>query len=1193
MLGETISHYKILEKVGEGGMGVVYKAEDTCLKRPVAIKFFSPQYLRAEEEKARFILEARAAAALDHPNICTVHEIDEVDGRTFIVMAYIDGYNLHETLEMGPLNVDDALDTAIQVAEGLQHAHEKGIVHRDIKLSNIMVTGRGQAKITDFGLAKLLGHTSITETGTIMGTVDYMSPEQANGEPVDHRTDIWSLGIVLYMMLTGELPFRGDTSQAIIYAILNKEPEQMAHWQPSVPASLEQAVRKMMHKDPLKRYEDMGALIKDLQGIRKDATGVLVSEELAGPFISRRTPFVGRENERAELRRLLERAKNGNGALVMLGGEPGVGKTRMTEELEAEAERHGFLTLTGHCYDMEGAPPYIPFIEILQSIIRTIEPDMLLETLGNGAQEVAKLIPELRQQFPNIPDPRKLAPEQERLFLFNNLRDFFGRLANQRPLLLIIEDLHWTDEPTLLLFQHMAQQLGEMPVAMVGTYRDTELDIARSLAKALEELLRQRLAHDLLLKRLPQEGVAAMLRGRSGQEPPSRLVRAIYGETEGNPFFVEEVFSHLAEEEKLFDSEGHWCSDLRVEETDVPRGVLLVIGRRLERVSEQCRRILARAAVIGRGVGFNLLHEVIELDEDSLFDAIEEAERAQLIRSKQPNGEVQLAFVHELIRQTLLSDLSLARRQRLHLRVAEAMEQLYAGMLEHHAADLAYHFYQGGGDADKILTYSVMAAERATAQTAYEDAGSQYERALRVLDQQHPVDELRRCNILLALGRVCGHAGNPSRAQEAFLQVTKIARNLPAPEQFAEAVIALCRFKYMIGFADEQHLNLMYEGLSLLGEQDNALRAAVMGRLSSFLEFMGDERRFSMSEDGVKMARRIGDARALYYALWGRTFVWNRPLEEKMSDAIEFAELEQKIGAQEGANWALFYLCHYHWEQADMDAVQADVATLRNMAEELSIPDTMARVKYIESTYAQMIGHFDEAERLAFEGFAVGQKVHEVTVAQQLAALIYTIRWLQGRLDELDEAFQFEASQYPNVPIYRAGLAHLHLMLGREEQGRKEFEGIAAHDFADLRYDAVLYHTLSALSEVATEFGDAHRAALLYDIWYPYADHLCMIGIGNGCFGATTLWLGMLARTMKRWDDAVEHFEKALETNARIGARPFLARSQHEYARMLIERNDSGDKEKARSLLSEATATYREVGMPTFLEDAEELLTNL
>jgi tetratricopeptide (TPR) repeat protein len=1107
-------------------------------------------------------------------------------------MAYIDGYSLQETIELGPLNVEEALGIAIQVAEGLEEAHEKGIVHRDIKSANIMITGKGQAKIMDFGLAKLVGKTRLTKTDTVMGTVDYMSPEQARGEPVDHRTDIWSLGIVLYEMLTGELPFKGRSAQTVIYCILNEDAQQMAYWRPEVPAALDQAVQKMMRKDPLKRYVDMAALITDLKSIRADPAASLISEEKVVPHIAERTPFVGRESERADLRRFLDRAKSSHGGLVMIGGEPGVGKTRITEELVADARRHGFLTLTGHCYEMEGAPPYIPFVEIIEEAVRIVEPDALRAALGDDAPEVAKLMPELRRLFPDIPEPRKLSPELERRHLFNGIREFMARAGHVQTLLLVIEDLHWTDEPTLLLLQHIAQQLHEMPILMVSTYRDTELDVARSLAKALEELLRQRLAHDMLLKRLPEDGVAAMLQGRSGQEPPSRLVEVIYQETEGNPFFVEEIFKHLAEEEKLFDSEGQWRSDLRVEEADVPRGVLLVIGHRLERVSEGCRRTLARAAVIGRGVSFKLLNELIELDEEALFDAIEEAERAQLIRSTTRGGDAQLMFSHELIRQTLLSDLSTPRRQRFHLRVAEAMERLYAAVLESHAADLAYHYHQAGGDPEKIMKYAVLAAERATAQTAYEEAVSQYERALQVLEMQRPIDEFRRSDLLLALGRMCGHAGNSSRAQEAFFQVTEIARELPAPKQFAEAVLGLFRYKYLVGSSNKQYLGLMEEGLTLLGDAGSAPRAALMGQLAVFLELLDDERRFSMSEEAVTMARRFGDQKALYYALWGRTFVWDRPLEEKMFDVKEFAQLEQEIGALEGVNWALCYLCHYHWEQGNMNAALSDMDVMRKVVEELSIPDMMSRVKFVESTYAQMIGRFDEAERLAFEGFTLGQKVHGAAAGQQFGALMYLIRWLQGRLDEFDEAFQLDARRYQH-PVYRAFIAHLHLSLGRKEQAREIFENIATDDFDDLPRNFTLFNVLAPLSELAIGFRDIRRSAMIYDIWHPYADHVCLVGIGNGFFGAATLFLGMLAATMQRRDDAIEHFETAIETHTRIGARPYLARSQHEYARMLVERNASGDKDKAKTLLAEATAIYRELGMPTFLDNAEELLKEI
>ncbi|UCD58880.1 MAG: AAA family ATPase, partial [Candidatus Hydrogenedentota bacterium] len=616
----------------------------------------------------------------------------------------------------------------------------------------------------------------------------------------------------------------------------------------------------------------------------------------AAPRIAERTPFVGRENERADLRRFLEGARGGHGSLVMIGGEPGVGKTRITEELVADARRHGFLTLTGHCYEMEGAPPYIPFIEILQSIMRVVEPDTLFGTLGDAAPEAAKLVPELRQQFPDIPDPRKLPPEQERLFLFNNLRDFFERLANQRPVLMVIEDLHWTDEATVLLLQHIAQRLRDMPVLVVGTYRDTELDVARSLANALKELFRQRLAHDLLLKRLPVDGVTAMLRGRSGQEPPPRLVEVIYQETEGNPFFVEEVFKHLAEEGKLFDADGQWQGDLRIDELDVPRGVLLVIGHRLERVTQECKRALTTAAVIRHAFGFQLLEKLIDLGDDAVFDAIDEAERAQLIRSTTRGSEARLMFSHELIRQTLLSDLSTPRRQRLHLRVAEAMELLYGNALQQHAADLAYHFYQGGANAEKIIEYAVMAAERATAQTAYEDAVAQYERALQALEQQEPVDEFRRCNLLLALGRAYGNAGDPDHAKETLSGVTDIAWKHPAPRQFGEAVLGLFQFLWIAGTVDDRLLSLMDEALALLPAEDDAIRASIMGCLSKALALVEDKRCVALSEQAIAMTRRIGDPGALCHALVARIWVWDRPLMDRISDAIEFTGLVKKIG---------------------------------------------------------------------------------------------------------------------------------------------------------------------------------------------------------------------------------------------------------------------------------------------------------
>ena len=267
MIGQTISHYKILEKLGEGGMGVVYKAEDTKLKRTVALKFLPPELTRDEETKARFVLEAQAASALDHPNVCTIHEIDEHQGRMFIVMGYVEGESLRQKIQRSKLKTKDVVELAIQIAEGLQAAHEKGIVHRDIKSDNVMVTRKGQAKIMDFGLAKLKGAGGLTKTGSTVGTVAYMSPEQIQGEEVDHRSDIWSLGVVLYEMLTGQLPFRGEHEAAVIYEILNVEPKATQLFRADVPEGIEVLLSLLLQKDRGKRIASANEIIDRLKRV--------------------------------------------------------------------------------------------------------------------------------------------------------------------------------------------------------------------------------------------------------------------------------------------------------------------------------------------------------------------------------------------------------------------------------------------------------------------------------------------------------------------------------------------------------------------------------------------------------------------------------------------------------------------------------------------------------------------------------------------------------------------------------------------------------------------------------------------------------------------------------------------------------------------------------------------------------------
>jgi serine/threonine protein kinase len=270
MIGKTISHYKILEKLGGGGMGVVYKAEDTKLRRTVALKFLPPDLIRDDEAKVRFIQEARAASALEHNNICTIHEIGETeDGQLFIVMACYEGDTLKKKMEQGLQKIEDAIDITLQVARGLSKAHNKGIVHRDIKPANVMITDDGVVKILDFGLAKLTGQTRITKTATTMGTIAYMSPEQSRGEAVDQRTDIWSLGVMLYQMITGQLPFKGEYEQAVVYSILNDDPEPLDNLRADVPAEIQEIIQKSLQKNVDKRYKSAGDIIGILEAAKK------------------------------------------------------------------------------------------------------------------------------------------------------------------------------------------------------------------------------------------------------------------------------------------------------------------------------------------------------------------------------------------------------------------------------------------------------------------------------------------------------------------------------------------------------------------------------------------------------------------------------------------------------------------------------------------------------------------------------------------------------------------------------------------------------------------------------------------------------------------------------------------------------------------------------------------------------------
>jgi hypothetical protein len=393
------------------------------------------------------------------------------------------------------------------------------------------------------------------------------------------------------------------------------------------------------------------------------------------PFLfPERTAFVGRESERRTIRAAIDRALAGHGSVVMLEGGSGVGKTRLAMEMAEYASRVGFRHLVGHCYERDERFPFLPFAEIIEgNLAEAPSLDDFRRRMGNNAAELAQIAPSLRRIFPDIPQPLDLPPAQKRRLLFQSVSDTMGRAAQTRSQVYIVEDLHWADESTLALLIHLANRVSQIPVVIIGTYRDGYTENNPALGRTLEELIRMGV-RPLKLGGLSKDSVAEMLRGLSErQDTPEILVSLIFEESQGYPFFVEEVYRHLIEAGKLFDEAGQFRTDIEIADNEVPENVRLIIGRRLEQLDDSEKRALTAAAVIGRSFSFRLLAAICNIDVDELFTVLEKAQRRGMIVPSSEGPETPFTFAHELVRQTLLARISAPRKQQLHRSVADAI----------------------------------------------------------------------------------------------------------------------------------------------------------------------------------------------------------------------------------------------------------------------------------------------------------------------------------------------------------------------------------------------------------------------------------------------------------------------------------------------------------------------------------------
>jgi class 3 adenylate cyclase/tetratricopeptide (TPR) repeat protein len=903
------------------------------------------------------------------------------------------------------------------------------------------------------------------------------------------------------------------------------------------------------------------------------------------------TPFVERDDERANLRRGVNAALGGQGRLVFVSGEAGVGKSRLVQEVSAEAEARGMRVLVGHCVEMGGSPPYLPFVEIVEQAITGPRSTLAMrDALGDSAPEIARIVPGLRRIFPDISAPVDLPPELARRYLWNSVYEFTERAARQQPLLLVLEDLHWADESTILLTEYLAPLLAEMPVLMVGTYRDVEVGVSHPLARAVNQLMRRRVIDRIGLKRLSRDGVSAMVEGLAGQRPPPQLVGAIDAETEGNPFFVEEVFFHLAESGVLLDESGHVRADLHIDEVDVPESVRLVVGGRLERLSESTRDALVGAAVLGRTFPPDLVGQVAALEGDALIESLDEAERARLIAPAKGNGR--LLFSHELIRQTLLADTSSLKRERLHARAAEAIERRHADDLEAHAADLAHHLSRAGyaTDRKRLVRYLTISGDRAVEAAAFQDAVDDFQQAVSYLEEDTGDAGAELLERLAMALRSVGRWDEALATMNEALDLYESAGRTDAFGHLAWSMV------YQLTWAGRfvEGVGVAQRALGTLGDILNADRARLLSASGWASSLLGDYATATgMFAQARAVLEQVGDERALADVLHMETIhhMGFAEFEEGVAAGLRAAEVFER----EGALWDLSSVLAF--------VVYEDGALGRREQAAVLQERTMAM--------AERLGHLGSmfmllADRVRGDGVMRGD--------------LAKIEVLGRRMIEVCE---------------RGGLPWLyvgHMYVGLAAHWRGSWDVAAAELRRAVELEppsAVAGQPASLLALHLAHAGHAHEVSNLYEEWrtqLPASGAVNSVGAWNMLFGFVealyligrhedaaalyplltealelTEWVafdgrliqtraGIAAAAGRRWDEAEEHFRIARAVADAMPNCMEQADLRRLQAKMYLERAESGDGERTRTLLEEALEEYERMGMPKHIETVRGML---
>jgi hypothetical protein len=896
--------------------------------------------------------------------------------------------------------------------------------------------------------------------------------------------------------------------------------------------------------------------------------------------------YVGRQAERAWLKTAADRARAGECRIVLISGEPGMGKTRLATHTALEAHAEGAVVLLGRCQE-DVRIPYEPWAEAIRHYVEHAPSDLLARHVRRSGGEVARLAPELAERVPRAPVPRATDPETERYLLWVAVAGLLEEASREGLVVLLLDDLHCGDQPTLALLKHLALSDSNPALLVLGTYRQTELAAGSPLSELLADLLPQERVERIALEGLVEDDVIALVQAAAGHELDDTgvaLARQLTHETGGNPYFLGELLRHLDESGAIRQREGgRWALSRPLGELGLPQSLREVIGGRVERLGGDSGAVLGVAAVIGREFELELLSRVSGRSEDELLDILERAIRASLLtESDQVLG--QFGFAHALVNHTLYEGLSATRRARLHRLTAEALEDLSGGQPDERLGELAHHWLRAAAPAEegRVLEYCRRAGERALAGLAPGEALRWFEQGLELLERQASSAVEPRCEFLIGIGDAQRQVGDPG-FRETLLEAARLAWESGDGDRLARAALANTReFVSVVGEVDEERVGRLQQALEF--EQKPATRAALLSLLAVEMLFGADlERRLELSGQALQLAREARDRKTLAWVLARRFIAVAAPEtnDELLVETAELTLLADRLGDPMLQFWAAVWRACAAIQAGDVEELHRCVARQTELCELTGQP-LLVWMNFCGRVWQALLqGRIAEGEELANLAAQVGSEAGQPDFMSIYAGQVMLARYEQGRLGEVVELIRLAADENPRIPFFNAALALAYCELDRLDEARQLLEG---RRFGALPRDITTLVTLAAFAEAAAQLHDTEAASALYEQLSPWSGQVTINGVTS--WGAVDLYLGRLAATLGWRSHAERHFAAAAELHERLGMPTWLARTRHGWALLLME----DDSERGRELAGRALAAAREFGLGNLEHRASALL---